>query len=117
MITTKDLRRGNMVKWKGTTMKVWHVLGDACLLMYVDGEKEGSLAFVYTLSIEPVELNVGHLDVFGFTLHPWGLVKGKFRMTKEYLFQVGNGFNRQLRYVHELENLYFSLTGTEINSQ
>lgn len=65
-------------------------------------------------NIRPIELKVDHLEGSGFVLHPWGYVKGKFLMTKEFLFRVGNGFDKEIKYVHELQNLYQALTGENL---
>ena len=64
--------------------------------------------------ISPIKLEAKHLIGSGFVLHPWGYVKGKFLMTQGFVFKVGNGLSKKIKYVHELQNLYHALTGEEL---
>ena len=56
---------------------------------------------------------------FGFKRFPWGLVVGNLLFKDnlkctELTFEVGNGFRVEIKYIHQLQNLYFALTGEEL---
>jgi hypothetical protein len=72
-------------------------------------------------NIKPIDLTVEWLERFGYERKPWGLVKGGllFRDNikhpcQELTLEVGNGFRVTVRYVHQLQNLCFALTGEEL---
>ena len=70
--------------------------------------------------LKPIKLTEKWLLDFGFKRQPWGLVKGgllfqdKNLKCEELTIEIGNGFRTNLLYVHELQNLYFALTGNEL---
>ena len=68
---------------------------------------------------EGIELTEEWLLKFGFKRFPWGLVKDNLLFKDDLkcsylILQVGNGFEVKVKYVHELQNLYFALTGSEL---
>ena len=68
---------------------------------------------------EGIELTEEWLLKFGFKRFPWGLVKDNLLFKDDLkcsylILQVGNGFEVKVKYVHELQNLYFALTQREL---
>lgn len=70
-------------------------------------------------NIEPIPLTEEWLLNFGFGHREFSFDKGSFYLTKrtgkkdEYLYQAHT--NRfQVKHVHQLQNLYFALTGEEL---
>jgi hypothetical protein len=75
-----------------------------------------------TNALHAIPITEEWLLKFGFERHPWGLVINGllFRDNiktpcKELTLEVGNGFKTKVGYVHQLQNLYFVLTGEELN--
>lgn len=75
---------------------------------------------------DPMPLNEDILLKFGFKRFPWGLVKNELlfkdniiKQCQELTIEIGNGFKTSVKYVHQLQNLYFALTLEElkINTQ
>ena len=69
--------------------------------------------------LKPIKISEEWLLKCGFKRFPWGLVVDdllfKDDLKCSYLkLQVGNGFETSVNYIHELQNLYFSLTGREL---
>lgn len=79
--------------------------------------------------IDPILLTVDMLNIFGFsmkfvtdpqefnplreyTLGQFELLK--FTDDKHFFYSSGKGFHTDIKYVHQLQNLYFSLTGKEL---
>ena len=67
----------------------------------------------------PIPLTEEWLLKFGFKRFPWGLVAGNLLFKDnlkctELTFEVGNGFRVEIKYVHQLQNLYFCLCGKEL---
>ena len=69
--------------------------------------------------IKPIPLAGEILLKCGFFRQPWGLVlnelvfKDNLKCT-ELKFMIGNGFNVKIKYLHQLQNLYFALTNKEL---
>lgn len=70
---------------------------------------------------QPVDLANDWFELFGFDLYPWGLSKGRFLVQRvnnyTFRFRVGNGFEKHLQYVHELQNLYHAMTGEDLSTE
>lgn len=65
-------------------------------------------------SWKPISLTEEWLEKFGFEQHPWGWVN-QIRLTnKSYIYQTDNGDNVKITYVHQLQNLFYVLTGKEL---
>lgn len=121
-IKNTDIRIGNWVLIPGGD--------DEIIIPCVEKQVDGSEGFGYRLMfgtlphrepiichlkhVAPIELKAKHLAGSGFELQPWGYVKGDFLMTVNFVFRAGNGLNKKIHYVHELQNLYYSLTGEEL---
>ena len=82
----------------------------------------------YNLNIENlagIPLSEEWLLKFGFGLLPWGfvikgnedkavLIRHSYKPNLKLWVEVGNGLRTELKYVHQLQNLFFALTGTEL---
>lgn len=73
------------------------------------------------VKFQPIPLTEEWLLKFGFKRFPWGLVKGNILFKdnlknpcEELILEIGNGFRVTIKYVHQLQNLYFALTGKEL---
>lgn len=104
----EDYRYGNLVQDRE---------GSLCVVEGV--QKDGVQAFAVSgpitkLPCEPIPIAEEWFLRFGFELFPWGWVKGKFLITMGFVLQVGNGLSIKIENVHQLQNLYFALTGEEL---
>ena len=75
----------------------------------------------FKLRYLPIPLSEEWLLKFGFKRFPWGLSIDKLLFKdnlnhpcEELTLEVGNGFKATVKTVHELQNLYKSLTGKEL---
>lgn len=120
----KNLRIGNLVGIKKTSL---HADGCNTENAYFEIEElkkdvvhfKGFHAGEYYKDLEPIKLNDGLLSLYGFKRYPWGLVKDGLLFNdnldcKKLIFRIGNGSETTLIYVHELQNLFFALTGAEL---
>lgn len=117
-----DLRIDNWIRIKGkkkgvgdvfTPMKVFGVTA----LERVKVKDNNDCTKILEVSIsscDSISLSSVILEGTGFHLMPWGYVNENFLITKDFVFQGGNGIEKRLKYVHELQNLYHSITGNEL---
>ncbi len=108
----QELRIGNLVLRKAFLpennnyheITVTHNDIEACVRSFAD--------------FEPIPLTEKWLLKFGFEHREFSFDRGSFFLSKrtgknEYLYQAHT--NRfQVKYVHQLQNLYFALTGCEL---
>jgi hypothetical protein len=71
------------------------------------------------LGVQPIELTPEILEECGFVLFPWGWVsnvanKRSLRITTNFYFKREGQSPLRIKYVHQLQNLYFSLTEEEL---
>jgi hypothetical protein len=73
----------------------------------------------------PIPLTEEWLLKFKFGLYPWGyvfyineefgvLIRISRKPELSFWLEVGNGLRSYIKYVHQLQNLYFALTGEEL---
>lgn len=115
VLKASDLRIGNLIAFGKQCCKVYEIQENC---FYVIGEKERSFKNT-SFELEPIKLNENWLLNFGFKRFPWGLVKDNLLFKDDLkcsylILQVGNGFEVKIKYLHELQNLYFSLTQREL---
>lgn len=77
-------------------------------------------------NLSPIPLSAEWLIKYGFEVFPWGWVRlvgdGGRKVIINYYsephfrawFTVGGGLKVKIDYVHQLQNLYFALTGIEL---
>ena len=108
VILAQELRNKNFINYIGKPICVGYKTIWAI-------SKTDNDSFMY----RPIPLTEEWLLKFGFRRFPWGLVVDdllfKDDLKCSYLtLQVGNGFEVTINYVHQLQNLFFSLTGREL---
>lgn len=120
MIQSNELRIGNLLQDKvsKTELKVIE-LTEKNIVTYVIDRSMFPLKDGW--GIEPIQLTEEWLLNFGFERQPWGLVKGGLLFKdnikhpcEELTLEIGNGFRVTAQYVHQLQNIYFALTGEEL---
>ena len=105
-----ELRIGNYVYTGGLVVKSYSPDGLHNLMRNIE---EG------TDKIKPIPLNQEWLFKFGFEMYEFDNKANQFRF-KERLIVYRDGFlydygtSVKLQYVHQLQNLYFALTGEEL---
>jgi hypothetical protein len=73
--------------------------------------------------IHPIPLTPEILEKAGFELFPWGWVKkasndfGIRLNVQSFSYDVSGNYPVKLDYLHQLQNLYYALTGEELNVQ
>lgn len=76
-------------------------------------------------NFKPIPLTEEWLLKFKFGLYPWGyvfyineefgvLIRVSRKPELSFWLEVGNGLRSYIKYVHQLQNLYFALTGEEL---
>ena len=123
MIKENDLRLNNLVKWNGLVQKITAIAFGNCLL-----DKHPTADYpVELIDIDSVPLNEKILlncgfkkrkSVFGYWIYEI-MFRHNVLSVDEVdsglcYFYIGNTHIAQTRYVHELQNLYFSITGEEL---
>jgi len=105
---SKELRIGNLINDNGLveSVVVEHLINDE----YYDGLK----------GCKPIPLTEECLIKFGFSkingkhIEAWELIGSPFTWSKDCL-NIGNGMSiTNIKHVHQLQNLYFALTGEEL---
>ena len=129
MIKASELRIGNYVKInnpnyrKKDTNKIFHVLkldsmDDSCNGVCIEDMPYAEVFGQFLKHIEPIELTEDIVIDLGLNAvelenSEWFYQDNKFRLNKNY-----SGFyysrNLDIKYVHQLQNLYFALTGCEL---
>jgi hypothetical protein len=110
-----ELRIGNLVERNGKIHEVSSIHADDTIRLFV---KNGNYSFgCFTLKeINPMPLTEEWLLKFGFEITDNFQTKDRFQTHKQdgiIWFEYGY-IVVELNYVHQLQNLYFSLTGEEL---
>lgn len=113
-----ELRKNNLLTYKGKEYFVMGISSQSVRLF--DGKGED--IWVFEDEVEPIPLTEEMLVRLGFK-------KSKGKNLKEFILgdfiiytypetgielYYGVGFYIKIQYVHQLQNLYFTLTGTEL---
>lgn len=116
----QELRIGNYYRWNSFVgeaeedmlISQWNLL---------DCVGVGANTMDYLGHCFPIPLSTEWLEKFGFERFPWGLVKNNLLFTDNFLkpseeltLQIANGFRVTVKYVHELQNLYYALKKEEL---
>lgn len=112
-LKAKELRQGNLFidKYSKQIIPVLEIL------------RSGNIVFDFECmgvwQAEPIPLTEEWLLKFGFEHREFSFDKGSFFLSKrrfknEYLYQA-HTHRFQVKYVHQLQNLYFALTSEELN--
>ena len=113
-----DLRIGNLIYSDTKQVTVIDGFMNDSVYKNVDDERVRFILSNITYC-NGIPLTEEWLFKFGFKRFPWGLVAGNLLFKDnlkctELTFEVGNGFRVEIKYVHQLQNLYFALTGEEL---
>lgn len=118
-LEVKDLRVTNFIESDGVEMPVAMIGFDAVQLFTT----QGNLIQARLDLIKPIELTPDWLDKFGFDCPAHSFIGSIFHLTEwdscplnwAVTFNINNAvIVKKLKYVHELQNLYFALTGEEL---
>ena len=101
-MNTKELRIGNFIKGLSIEKVEW--LGDQVVNLYRVG------------CYSPVELTEDWLTKFGFEKYSGGYLSkdSVIELTFDFLVWKPNIERLKILYVHQLQNLYFAITGKEL---
>lgn len=139
MIDYKEVRIGNLVSYEGKEYKIEGISKDYPFLDTI----EFGAGVVEWKDLEPIPLTEAWLLTFGFTkvesvsfywdakavfvkndyaifYHVnegirFGFENGITRfIDKSFQYKNGNGIINEITYIHQLQNLYFALTNTEL---
>ena len=110
MLDAKDLRIGNLIKWITTnTVEVVQEINSCGKYHLINN--------VQITDAEPIELTEEWLLRFGLTKHngyPYKFLDGFIKIRNgEYFFKYHN-LDIKLNYVHNLQNLHYVITQTEL---
>lgn len=122
MVHAQDLRIGNWILYDGHECRVWgiqYVVPDVAYQVIIDAHKGvGGYDFDgIPLSEEWLirfgfEILSGKQGYFAETKTPW------FVLTKtDDVFRLAFYNTAEINYVHQLQNLYFALTGSELTER
>ncbi len=120
-----ELRIGNWVEIQGLESKIILVDTEGCICEneYCEDFENNNI----TQNLQPIPLTEEWLTRFGFSLGYDGwysicMPSGIFLAIEEDMYEVtvgqGVDFSHtliELNYVHQLQNLYYALTGEELN--
>ncbi|WP_288373977.1 hypothetical protein [uncultured Chryseobacterium sp.] len=119
MIAPQDLRLGNLVQYDGKIFKVKEIRN----YIIVCDRGKGNVDFTVN-EISPIELTEDWLLKFGYeptTLGYWSNGKIEIGYTTtddnihyEYISITHKTEMTNLKYVHQLQNLFFAFTGEEL---
>jgi hypothetical protein len=130
MIKTNEVRRGNLVQYNAERFKGKTVPPGLQGFFIVDEIRARSLSTTHIKSglpfgtfaadAEGVPLTAEILEALGFNWNDpeWQPADGSgFLLTKNFCYTNGEGLaiGNQLKFLHQLQNLYFALTGDELN--
>jgi hypothetical protein len=121
MIQPEELRIGNVIFINDSLRTVEGIVGDQVWF-----KKEKHLSQDLIINCNPVPLTEGWLLRMGFDKKPWseyllnlGDMEVHARKTNngtwlELMINYENASVSHISYVHQLQNLYYALTGTEL---
>lgn len=116
----KELRIGNIVQvtYQGEGFETKNQITCVTGISITYDIKVGN-CYIDDSNVSPVRLNEEILLRFGAVRNPWGVNVGEllFKCNSDcskLTLQVGNGHRVEINYVHELQNLYYSLTKKEL---
>jgi hypothetical protein len=111
---SSELRVGNLIKGKSPEKKVYEEpvkIDEYYLTMF----------FNKMMDVEPIPLTEEWLLKFGFETNDvryWQISAFRLHINRygEWIFKVET-FEQEIKYVHQLQNLYFDLVGEELKQQ
>lgn len=124
MINAKELRLGNIVDYEATFHKITGLASEISSSVWLKGKE--TVYHVYD-HIKPIPLTEDWLSKFGFAKE----YENKYLLNKSVIDTYSGSFEfnhvvdsikgrwvysciANIKYVHQLQNLYFALTGEEL---
>lgn len=101
-----ELRLGNWVKWEAIYFRMVSISEEMPVLSTI----EFSTDKIEWNEIEPIPITEEWLVGFGLKITDSNIIKDGYILSKIN----GRNFRLNLKYVHQLQNLYFALTGKEL---
>lgn len=119
MITPSELRTGNLIIFKSTDTI------EAVLDIETANRKTPIINNVHISDVEPIPITEEWLFKFGYEGRESISGKNEYFFFENQPHQIWKPFNKfldeqyrfEIKYVHQLQNLYFALTGKELNNQ
>lgn len=110
-----ELRIGNLLRFSGEPVAINAGFIHDCDYWNKNPERQDAVSFE---NVEPIPLTDEWLEKFGFNKFP---NQNKYDMDKFWACKLSNGNEWHfedleciVKYVHQLQNLYFALTGEEL---
>jgi hypothetical protein len=116
MITAGEIRIGNFVNYGYKIATVNAIREDGGLNVKLENTLLGAEFDCF----DPIPLTPEILVALGFELLPWGYVKKSMKdfgvrlNLLSFSYDVSGNNPVRLKYLHQLQNLYFALTGEEL---
>jgi hypothetical protein len=119
-LTTNQLRLGNkLYHHYAGVFTVRQILEDRVSVKEDNGKPGGHEYFLMT-ELEPIRLDEEWLQAFHFNKTEneiWIFDPLKIQTGRPFAVIIGDSYScKNIAYVHELQNLYFSLTGKELKT-
>jgi hypothetical protein len=120
-LEARDLRYGNLVERNGVVWEVNDIIGASGLVIMLPKEGYDSLGKRAVQEFKPIPLNKGWLVkmeaviIGGNESHAGYKINELIIMVYKDCIRIDLGqFEIDVKYVHQLQNLYYDLTGTEL---
>ena len=118
-MNANELMLGNYVEFNETIYKVLAIKSGFMQVAYKSEKGNFIVSWIDNDSLNPIPLTEQWLLDFGFEMYEFDNKANQFRF-KERLIVYRDGFlydygtSVKLEYVHQLQNLYFALTGNSL---
>ena len=121
MINANELRIGNLVFFNDQFIPIYEVKNES-VNFYLGLDHKGRIRYqaIYLKGIEPIIITDELLLTFGFENMEKFPIRYVQRIKPDSLSEfepcivVGDLWLTGIRYIHQLQNLYFSITGKEL---
>lgn len=111
----RELRVGNIVNEDEV---VWSILFEDRIEVSYDSPKKGNAsAYIDIEMVKPVRITGKRLMSLGFTKTDNSFTINRFRLIRDdndWIIDKGDDFITRVKYIHQLQNLYFALTNKEL---
>ena len=123
MENSKDLKAGNYVLHRGEIKPIWQVRYNAVDFLIGFDKNENPFYQSWKLvAIEPIQLSEEILLKCGFVengdtsqFHLEGQIVSYNKLDGVHFWIMGTDKCIRVKHLHQLQNLYFALTGQELN--
>lgn len=106
-----ELRIGNWFEIQGLESKIISVDTEGCICEneYCEDFENNNI----TQNLQPIPLTEEWLERFNW--NPPKDIGVAFSLTTDEIHFVAGNYYKKIEYVHQLQNLYFAITGEELN--